>query len=203
MSQPPPGPIGSMLRRLREERGHSREGLARLTRLGVRPSTIRDIESGKTQHPRMGSVIMLADALQLPDEERAAFMAAARDSDSSTAGNSSVTGNNSAAEGNSNHGGSTGILPPRMLPYDIETFTGRDAELSRLADAARRAARTGKTVVCVIEGMGGLGKTALAVRAGHQATDAGLFPDAHLFLDLQGYTPGVPPVPAEEALRLL
>jgi hypothetical protein len=151
----------------------------------------------------MGSVIMLADALQLADEERAAFMAAARDSDTSTTGNSSVTGNNSAIESNSNHGGSTGILPPRMLPYDIETFTGRDVELSQLADAARRAARTGKTVVCVIEGMGGLGKTALAVRAGHQATDAGLFPDAHLFLDLQGYTPGVPPVPAEEALRLL
>jgi tetratricopeptide (TPR) repeat protein/DNA-binding XRE family transcriptional regulator len=199
MSQPPPGTFGAMLRRLREERGHSREGLARLTRLGVRPSTIRDIESGKTQHPRMGSVIMLADALQLADEERAAFMAAARDGDSAAAG-SSPTGNSSAT---GNSGGSAGLLPPRMLPYDIGTFTGRDAELSQLADAARRAARTGKTVVCVIEGMGGLGKTALAVRAGHQATDAGLFPDAHLFLDLQGYTPGVPPLPAEEALRLL
>jgi tetratricopeptide (TPR) repeat protein/transcriptional regulator with XRE-family HTH domain len=220
MSQPSPGLFGAMLRRLREDRGHSRERLATLTRLGVRPPTIRDIESGKTRHPRMGSVIMLADALQLADEERAAFIAAAREAGNSAgyngaaynsaaynsaaynSGDGSVTDDSSATDGSGN-GALTGILPPRMLPYDIETFTGRDAQLSQLADAARRAASTGKTVVCVVEGMGGLGKTALAVRAGHQATAAGLFPDAHLFLDLQGYTPGTQPLPAKEALRLL
>ena len=89
-----------------------------------------------------------------------------------------------------------------MLPRDIESFTGRQAELDRLTAAAAGFRGSGGVVrVFAVEGMGGIGKTALALRAAHQV--AGWFPDGQLFIDLQGYTPGVRPVAPEDALRSL
>ena len=92
-----------------------------------------------------------------------------------------------------------------MLPYDIETFIGRAAELEQLAEGARRVARAGRTGVFTIEGLGGIGKTALAVHAAHMITAdfPELFPDAQLFLDLHGYTPGVSALAPNDALRSL
>ncbi|MGH3480348.1 MAG: hypothetical protein ACRDQD_26370, partial [Nocardioidaceae bacterium] len=48
------------------------------------------------------------------------------------------------------------------LPEDVDDFTGRHAELAALVEAAA------STQVLAIEGMAGIGKTALAVRAGHR-----------------------------------
>jgi len=91
---------------------------------------------------------------------------------------------------------------PRMLPRDIATFIGREPELRLLADAARYTGGTpGVVGVYVVEAMGGVGKTALALRAAHRI--AGRFPDGQLFLDLQGYTPDVRAVTPEEALGSL
>lgn len=88
---------------------------------------------------------------------------------------------------------------PRMLLRDIDTFIGREPQLRLLTDAANRTGeRPGVVGVYVVEAMGGVGKTALALRAAH--TMANRFPDGQLFLDLQGYTPDVRPVTAEEAL---
>jgi tetratricopeptide (TPR) repeat protein len=56
--------------------------------------------------------------------------------------------------------------------------------------------------VCLIEGMAGAGKTALAVRAGHRLAPE--FGDGQFFLDLHGFTDGVAPVTPAAALdRLL
>ncbi|GIH05731.1 hypothetical protein Rhe02_37980 [Rhizocola hellebori] len=98
---------------------------------------------------------------------------------------------------------------PRQLPRDATGFTGRAAELERLlaiASDARPgylASGTGATVVIsAIDGMAGIGKTALAVHAAHQT--AGHFPDGQLFIDLHGFTVGVNPLEPAEALdRLL
>ncbi|NUR94491.1 MAG: tetratricopeptide repeat protein [Kribbellaceae bacterium] len=81
------------------------------------------------------------------------------------------------------------------LPHDVTAFTGRRCELDLLRDAAR------STSVVAIDGMGGVGKTALAVRAAHLLT--GDYPDGQLYLDLHGFTPGREPVQPAEALRVL
>jgi predicted ATPase len=60
-------------------------------------------------------------------------------------------------------------------------FVGREQELARLHELAE----IGTTVV--IEGVGGVGKTALAVRFAHQL--AHRYPDGQLWLNLRGFDP--------------
>ncbi|MGX7671429.1 ATP-binding protein [Plantactinospora sp. DSM 117369] len=81
------------------------------------------------------------------------------------------------------------------LPHDITAFTGRRAELDALLGAART------TSVVAIDGMGGVGKSALAVHAAHLLTAD--FPGGQLYLDLHGFTPGRERVEPSEALRVL
>ncbi|MFI1766854.1 AfsR/SARP family transcriptional regulator [Streptomyces sp. NPDC020800] len=76
---------------------------------------------------------------------------------------------------------------PCTLPYDLPDFTGRDAELARLMEVGRDPA-AGSTRIVGVDGMGGSGKTALAVHAAHLLTDA--YPDGQLFVDLRGFSPG-------------
>jgi tetratricopeptide (TPR) repeat protein len=96
---------------------------------------------------------------------------------------------------------------PRQLPADIAGFTGRSAELATLAGlladpTMADPADPAPVVVAVITGTAGVGKTALAVRAGHRLAER--FPDGQLFIDLHGFTSALPPVAPEAALdRLL
>ncbi|WP_415952942.1 AfsR/SARP family transcriptional regulator [Streptomyces sp. KLOTTS4A1] len=94
---------------------------------------------------------------------------------------------------------------PRDLPCDLPDFTGREGELRQLTGWVRAAddgACPRATTIVAIDGMGGSGKTALAVRAAHLL--AAGFPDGQVHVDLRGYTPGEQPVPAMTALgRLL
>ncbi|MEA5363863.1 tetratricopeptide repeat protein [Amycolatopsis sp., V23-08] len=91
------------------------------------------------------------------------------------------------------------------LPEAIPHFTGRRAELARLC-AVLGGAAGGQA--SAIAGMAGVGKTGLAVHAGHELLRAGRFDNA-LFVNLRGFhpDPGQPPVdPAavlDSFLRLL
>ncbi|MEV2279018.1 BTAD domain-containing putative transcriptional regulator [Nocardiopsis sp. NPDC049922] len=78
---------------------------------------------------------------------------------------------------------------PCTLPYDLVDFTGRERELRRLM-AYATAPQPGARIVA-IDGMGGCGKTSLAVRAAHRL--AGRYPDGQLHVDLRGFTPGEEP----------
>ncbi|MEU4575151.1 BTAD domain-containing putative transcriptional regulator [Nonomuraea sp. NPDC023979] len=82
-----------------------------------------------------------------------------------------------------------------FLPYDVPDFAGRDAELERLAQLP-----DGVSVVA-IDGMAGIGKTTLAVHAGHLLAER--FPDGALFVDLQAHTAGRDPVDPGDALEIL
>jgi hypothetical protein len=60
-----------------------------------------------------------------------------------------------------------------VLPADTRVFTRRRAELARLlglAGAADGAGAGGTVVIWAIDGMAGIGKTALAVHAAHRRT---------------------------------
>lgn len=74
-----------------------------------------------------------------------------------------------------------------QLPGSPADFVGRRAELAALTNALRQPA-PGVAAIAAICGMGGLGKTELAVRVGHALHDA--YPDAQLFISLRGSSTG-------------
>ncbi len=86
--------------------------------------------------------------------------------------------------------------PPDTLPPEAASFVGRGAELALL---------TGEhgsfPSVALIEGMPGVGKTALAVRVAHLVR--GQYPDGALYLNLHSHDPGSPSLDPAEALRRL
>ncbi|HEX4062066.1 MAG TPA: BTAD domain-containing putative transcriptional regulator [Streptosporangiaceae bacterium] len=87
---------------------------------------------------------------------------------------------------------------PRELPSNVRHFTGRAPELAELTGLLDRAGEEpGTSLISVIGGTAGVGKTALALHWAHQV--AGRFPDGQLYVDLRGYDPGEP-VPAADAL---
>jgi DNA-binding SARP family transcriptional activator len=93
-------------------------------------------------------------------------------------------------------------LVPRQLPTPVRHFAGRQAELDVLTRLPDEADASGDTVlISAIDGMAGVGKTALAVHAAYRLAEK--FPDGQLFLDLHGYTQDQRPRTAHEALAWL
>ncbi|HSV67519.1 MAG TPA: tetratricopeptide repeat protein [Mycobacteriales bacterium] len=90
---------------------------------------------------------------------------------------------------------------PNQLPAATGCFTGRQEELARLLQPHEGIART--LVVSAVDGMAGIGKTALAVLAAHRLTEAGRYPDGSLFVDLHGYSGRAPTDPAAALETLL
>jgi DNA-binding SARP family transcriptional activator/tetratricopeptide (TPR) repeat protein len=85
-------------------------------------------------------------------------------------------------------------LVPRQLPAPPHQFTGRTTELAVIEQVHDAST----VVISAIDGMAGVGKTALAVHAAHRIGVG--YPDGQLFIDLHGYTEGVGPVEPGEAL---
>ncbi|SCE54817.1 DNA-binding transcriptional activator of the SARP family, partial [Streptomyces sp. Termitarium-T10T-6] len=74
-------------------------------------------------------------------------------------------------------------LKPAQLPATVPDFTGRSAFVSELG--SRLATAEGSVMaVSAVAGIGGVGKTTLAVHVAHQARRH--FPDGQLYVDLQG-----------------
>lgn len=100
----------------------------------------------------------------------------------------------------------TPVTAVRQPPPDIINFSGREAALTGLRALVARAPDQAPTV-CVIHGMGGVGKTKLAVHAAHRLVADGWGQDRQLFVDLHGFsadqTPADPAAVLREFLQLL
>lgn len=72
------------------------------------------------------------------------------------------------------------ITSLHQLPTPPRDFTGRDEELKKLLEAVSE----GGVTISGLRGMGGIGKTALALVLAEQLT--GQYPDAQFYLDLNG-----------------
>ncbi len=90
------------------------------------------------------------------------------------------------------------IESPRTLPHDLSDFTGRHQEIDEILSYVRTPGEHGTRIVA-IDGMGGCGKTSLAVHAAHLLSAD--YPDAQIYLDLHGYTSDEQPVTVSAALH--
>ncbi|MFC5027919.1 tetratricopeptide repeat protein [Streptomyces sp. SID13666] len=75
------------------------------------------------------------------------------------------------------------VVRPAQLPATVADFTGRAAFVRELG-AQLTEADKGVMAVSALAGIGGVGKTTLAVHVAHAAREA--FPDGQLYVDLQG-----------------
>ncbi|MFB6725175.1 NB-ARC domain-containing protein [Kribbella sp. NPDC056345] len=163
--------VPELLRRYRAEAGLTQEQLAE--RAGLSVEAIRTLEIGRRRYPRALTVSSLANALQLADDDRDLLEQAAR----------------------------RPTETPDRLPTGVTDFVGRTEPVRTLTELLRRTgqpAHATSVVISAVTGMGGVGKTTLAVHVGHLVEDE--FPDGRIYLNLRGETEPIPPLQALAAL---
>lgn len=89
------------------------------------------------------------------------------------------------------------------LPAAPAVFTGREDEVAELLGALDPGVGSGSesVVISAVSGLGGVGKTALALCVAHAARGRGWFSGGALFVDLRGYDEV--PVTADQAVLAL
>jgi DNA-binding SARP family transcriptional activator len=88
------------------------------------------------------------------------------------------------------------VASARQLPRGPGTFVGREREQRAIRALAEQSIDAAS--VCLLDGVAGVGKTALAIHAGRCLAE--LFPDGQLYADLRGFGPHRVPAPPGEAL---
>ena len=88
---------------------------------------------------------------------------------------------------------------PRQLPAPPAAFTGRIHQLAELTAAMRPGTEAGTVVVSAVGGIGGIGKTWLALHWAHEHRDR--FPDGQLYANLRGFDPSGEPVEPGAVIR--
>lgn len=164
--------FGTVLRAHRQGAALTQEQLAHVS--GVSVEAIRALENGRRRHPRPHTVKLLSEGLELSADHHAALAEQAR--------RPSVVGRS-------------------RLPERVTDFTGRQDQVDQLRELlVAGSAGPGVVVISAIAGMGGVGKTALAVHVAHQVAEQ--FPDGYLSVNLRGFGPG-DPLPVRDALTQL
>ncbi len=171
--------FADLLRRARRDAGLTQEELAE--RAGLSARAITAIERGISRAPHKTTVELLCAALELPPEQYAVFLAAARKRPGGAAlnptlppvddGGSNSNGSGSLAAPLQAVGGFLGALPDRLI-------VTREAELRQIGDALD-ATLHGSAKIVFLAGEPGVGKTRLA-------QEATLVAQAHGYLVVTG-----------------
>lgn len=166
--------FGELLQRLRSAAALSQDALAE--RAGLSRHGISDLERGARLIPRLETVRLLADGLELGDDDRLALLAAARPA---------LLGH-----------GPTAADPalPTPVPTPLTRFIGREAELAALQGRLQ----DDEVRLLTLTGPGGVGKTRLAIGVATTLRDA--YPDGVVFVDLTPLTDAALVVPTIAAV---
>jgi predicted ATPase/transcriptional regulator with XRE-family HTH domain len=150
--------FSSLLKRYRQEAGLSQEDLA--ARAGLSTRAISDLERGIYKAPRYDTLRLLTEALALSEPQQALLRAAARPEQASALEEASAV---------------APVSPPPLPPAPL---IGRAAERALVLTLLRGP----DTRLVTITGVGGVGKTRLALQLAHDL--AGDFPDGVAFVAL-------------------
>jgi DNA-binding SARP family transcriptional activator/Flp pilus assembly protein TadD len=85
------------------------------------------------------------------------------------------------------------------LPRDTPDFTGREVELSQLFAVASSTSTA--VAITAVDGMAGIGKSALVLHAAHRLAER--YPDGRLYLHLRAHDPNRSPVDPADGLEAL
>ena len=151
--------FAGLLRGLRQAAGLTQEELA--LRAGMSPNAVSALERGVRKRPYPHTVRALADALGLDETERTALLASvpAREAADAPAAGASMRG---------------------ALPHPATPLLGRGREVEEVVSLLARP----EYRLVTLTGIGGVGKTRLAVEVARAALDAGIFPDGAAFAGL-------------------
>ena len=153
--------FGARLRSLREAAGLTQEELA--MRAGLSPNAVSALERGVRKRPQPHTVRSLADALGLSEDERATLLAAVPKRSEAASSASEV---------------SPKSLEMPTLPNPATPLLGRERELEEV-----KSLLTQQDVrLLTLTGIGGVGKTRLAVETAREVAE--LFLDGAAFVGL-------------------
>jgi tetratricopeptide (TPR) repeat protein/transcriptional regulator with XRE-family HTH domain len=182
--------FGELLRVNRQRALLSQQQLAAAS--GVSDRTIRNLESARVKSPHVATARLLATALGLSGATLDAFIAAAAASPNPARTNGSHVGEQFEVE-------HWRRARPAQLPMTIRGFSGRRRELAELDTILEETGDPGATLVIVITGGAGTGKTTTALHWAHRVKHK--FPDGQLYVNMRGIEGEGAELPTSDAVR--